>query len=60
MLKNRVIEELNSSYAFNIVVVRKKDRAEEGIDRLYVNYGLLNKITIPDRYSLSNINETCS
>ncbi len=60
MLKNGVIKESNSLYAFNIVVVGKKDSAKEGMDRFCVNYGLLNKITISDRYLLPNINETCS
>ncbi len=60
MLENEVIEELNSPYAFNVVVVGKKNEAEEGMDRLCVNYELLNKITISDRYPLPNINKTCS
>ena len=60
MLENGVIEESNSPYAFNVVVVGKKDRAGEGMNRLCVNYGLLNKITIPDRYLLPNINKTYS
>src|SRR6266511_1520862 len=60
MLKNGVIEESSSPYAFNIVVVGKKDRAGEGMDRLCINYAPLNKITISDRYPLPNINETCS
>src|SRR6266540_1145188 len=60
MLQNGVIEESSSPYAFNIVVVGKKDGAGEGIDRLYINYASLNKHTIPDRYPLPNINETCS
>src|SRR6266536_2079205 len=60
MLQNGIIEESSSSYAFNVVVVGKKDRAEEVIDRLYINYAPLNKRTIPDRYPLSNINEMLS
>ncbi len=60
MLKNGVIEKLNNSYAFNVVVVEKKDGVEEGMDRLYINYGSLNKIMISDRYPLSNINEIYS
>jgi len=60
MLKNGVIEESSSLYAFNMIVVRKKDGAGEGMDRLCINYAPLNKITIPDRYPLPNINETCS
>ncbi len=58
MLENGVIEKSNSLYAFNVVIVRKKNRAGEGIDRLYVNYRLLNKIMILDRYLLPNINKT--
>ena len=43
MLQNRIIEELSSLYAFNIVVVRKKNGADEDMDRLYINYAPLNK-----------------
>ena len=57
MLKNRVIEKANSSYLFNIVVVRKKDGEGKGIDHLCVNLALINKMTIPDKYPLSNINK---
>ncbi len=60
MLENGVIEELNSPYAFNIVIIGKKNGIKEGMDRLYVNYESLNKITISDRYLLLNINKTCS
>ena len=60
MIENRVIEESNSLYAFNIVVVEKKNCVGKGMDRLCVNYESLNKITISDRYLLPNINETCS
>ncbi len=60
MLKNGVIEESSSPYAFNVVVVEKKDGAGEGMDRLCINYAPLNKVTIPDRYPLPNINETYS
>ncbi len=60
MLKNEIIEESNSPYAFNIVVVEKKDKAGKGMDKFYINYGSLNKITILDRYLLPNINETYS
>jgi len=60
MLQNGVIEESSSLYAFNIVVVGKKDGAGEGMDRLCINYASLNKCTIPDRYPLPNINEMLS
>ncbi len=60
MLQNGVIEESSSPYAFNVVVVEKKDGAGEGMDRLCINYASLNKCTISDRYSLPNINEMLS
>src|SRR6266542_1895403 len=60
MLENGVIEESNSSYAFNVVVVGKKDEAGEGMNRLYINYASLNKLTISDRYPLPNINKMLS
>ncbi len=60
MLQNGVIEESSSPYAFNIVVVGKKDGVGEGMDRLCINYALLNKRTISDRYPLPNINEMLS
>ncbi len=48
MLKNRVIESSISPYTFNIVIVRKKDRAGEEMDRMYINYTPLNKVTEKD------------
>jgi len=60
MLQNGVIEESNNPYAFNVVVVGKKDGAGEGMDRICIKYVLFNKLTIPDRYFLPNINEMLS
>src|ERR1043165_1251968 len=57
MLENGVIEEANSSYSSNVIVVKKKDREGKGIDRLCINLVPLNKVTIPDKYPLPNINE---
>ncbi len=57
MLQNRIIEKLSSLYIFNVVVIRKKDDVEEGMNRLCINYTFLNKLTILDRYPLPNINE---
>ncbi len=57
MLQNKVIEESSSPYIFNIVVIEKKDRVEEGMDWLCINYTSLNKLTILDKYPLPNINE---
>src|SRR6266498_2376230 len=45
ILKNGIIEPLISPYAFNIVIVGKKDGADEGIDRMYINYAPLNEVT---------------
>ena len=55
MLQNGVIEESSSPYAFNVIVVGKKDDAGEEMDRLCINYAPFNKLTIPDRYPLPNI-----
>ncbi len=60
MLQNGVIKEFNSPYAFNVIVVEKKDRAGEGMDWLCINYVPLNKLTISDKYPLPNINEMLS
>ena len=60
ILQNGVIEESSSSYVFNVIVVGKKNSAEEGMNRLCINYASLNKHTISDRYSLPNINEMLS
>ena len=48
MLKNGVIKPLTSPYAFNIVIVRKKDGAGEGMDRICINYAPLNEVTEKD------------
>jgi len=60
ILQNGVIEESSSPYTFNVVVIGKKDGVGEEMDRLYINYAPLNKLTIPDRYPLPNINEMLS
>jgi len=60
MLQNKVIEESSSPYAFNVIVIGKKDRAGESMNRLCINYAPLNKLTIPDKYPLPNINEMLS
>ncbi len=48
MLKNGVIEPLTSPYAFNIIIVRKKNRVGERIDRMCINYTPLNEVTEKD------------
>src|SRR6266498_842904 len=60
MLKNEVIEPSISPYAFNIVIVRKKDRAGEGIDRMYINYAPLNEVTKKDSRLIPIIKEYLS
>ena len=48
MLKNEVIEFLTNLYAFNIIIVEKKDGTDEEIDRICINYVFLNKVTEKD------------
>ena len=57
MLENEVIEEANSSYSSNVVVVRKKDGEGKSIDCLCINLAPLNKVIILDKYPLPNIDE---
>ena len=57
MLKNEVIELSISSYIFNIVIVEKKDRAGEGMDRMCINYAPLNKVTEKDSRPIPIIKE---
>ncbi len=48
MLKNGVIEPSISPYAFNIIIIGKKDRAGKGMDRICINYASLNEVTEKD------------
>ena len=60
MLKNGVIKPLTSSYAFNIVIVGKKDRAGEGMNRMCINYAPLNEVTEKDSRPIPIIKEYLS
>ncbi len=60
MLKNGVIEPSTSPYAFNIVIVGKKDGAGEGMDRICINYTPLNEVTEKDSGPISIIKEYLS
>src|SRR6266540_2548500 len=55
MLKNGVIEPSTSPYAFNIVIVEKKDRVGEEMDRMCINYAPLNEVTKKDSRSITII-----
>src|SRR6266498_2108358 len=57
MLKNGVIEPSTSPYAFNIVIIRKKDGAGEEIDRICINYAPLNEVTEKDSGPIPIIKE---
>ncbi len=48
MLKNKVIKLLTNPYIFNIIIVGKKDRAGEEMDKMYINYVLFNEVTEKD------------
>ncbi len=60
MLKNGVIEPSTSPYAFNIVIVGKKDGAGEGMDRMCINYAPLNEVTEKDSGPIPIIKEYLS
>src|SRR6266540_3777084 len=60
MLKNGVIEPSISPYAFNIVIVGKKDRAGEGMDKICINYTPLNEVTEKDSGPIPIIKEYLS
>src|SRR6266540_519348 len=60
MLKNGVIEPSTSPYAFNIVIVVKKDRAGEGMDRMCINYAPLNEVIEKDSGPILIIKEYLS
>src|SRR6266542_5087388 len=60
MLKNKVIEPLISPYAFNIIIVRKKDGAGKRMNRMCINYAPLNEITEKDSESILIIKEYLS
>jgi len=60
MLKNKVIESSTSPYAFNIVIVGKKDETGKEIDRMCINYASFNKVTEKDSGSIPIIKEYLS
>ena len=60
MLKNGVIEPFTSLYAFNIVIVRKKDGAGEEMDKMCINYAPLNEVTKKDSGPIPIIKEYLS
>src|SRR6266498_813717 len=60
ILKNGVIEPSTSPYAFNIVIVGKKDRAGEGMDRMCINYASLNEVIEKDSRPIPIIKEYLS
>ncbi len=60
MLKNGVIEPSTSPYAFNIVIVGKKDGAGEEMDRMCINYASLNEVTEKDSGPIPIIKEYLS
>ncbi len=60
MLKNKVIKPFTSPYIFNIVIVRKKDGTDKGIDRICINYTSFNKVIKKDNDSIPIIKEYLS
>ncbi len=45
MLKNGIIKPSISPYAFNIVIIEKKDGVSEGMNRMCINYTSFNEVT---------------
>jgi len=60
MFKNGVIESLTSPYAFNIVIIEKKDEVGEGMDRMCINYAPFNEVTKKDSRPILIIKEYLS
>ncbi len=60
MLKNEVIELSTSPYAFNIVIIRKKNGVGEEMNRICINYAPLNKVTEKDSRPIPIIKEYLS
>jgi len=60
MLKNEVIEPSTNPYAFNIIIVEKKDGAGEEMDRMCINYASLNEVTEKDSEPIPIIKEYLS
>src|SRR5687767_13348280 len=56
MLEQRVIEESNSEYASNVVIVRKPN----GKWRICIDYSTLNEYTEEDSYPVPNLHEILS
>ncbi len=57
MLKNEVIELSTSPYAFNIVIIEKKDRVDERMDRICINYAPFNEVIKKDSKPILIIKE---
>ncbi len=57
ILKNGVIEPFTNSYTFNIIIVGKKDGVDKEMDKIYINYALLNKVTEKDSGPIPIIKE---
>ena len=57
MLKNEVIEPSTNSYAFNIIIVGKKDGTGKGMDRMCINYAPFNEVTEKDSEPILIIKE---
>jgi len=54
MLKNEIIESSTNLYAFNILIVEKKDEAGEGMDSICINFASLNEVTEGQRFYTYN------
>jgi len=60
MLKNGIIESSTSPYAFNIIIVGKKDGTGKGIDRMCIKYVPFNEVIEKDSGPIPIIKEYLS
>ncbi len=55
-----MIEPLINFYTFNIIIVRKKDEAGKGMNRICINFVFLNEVTEKDSNLIPIIKEYLS
>ncbi len=57
IFKNRIIKPSTNPYTFNIMIIKKKNEASKGMNRMCINYTPLNEVTKKNSDSISIIKE---
>src|SRR6266542_1079718 len=57
IFKNRIIKPSTNPYTFNIMIIKKKNEASKGMNRMCINYTPLNEVTKKNSDSISIIQE---